>query len=125
MHCMTYSKTKNLQGFRPWRFLYFQLKSNQVRRVVSRSLTLSGGGDDMDAAVLAGVEVDGAVGDGEQRVIAPLADVAAGMKAIADLAHDDVAGDDRLAAELLDAAALTVRITTVARRTLTFFMCHD
>lgn len=98
--------------------------SHQVRRVVW-GLALGGGGDDVDAAILAGVELDGAVGDSEERVIAPLADIAAGMKTIADLADDDVAGDDRLAAELLDAAALTVRITTVARRTLTFFMCHD
>ena len=90
-----------------------------------RSLALGGSRDHVDAAVLAGVEMDDAVGDGEQRVIAALTDVAAGVELVADLADDDVAGDDRLAAELLDAAALTVRITTVTRRTLTFFMCHD
>jgi hypothetical protein len=47
------------------------------------------------------------------------------MKTIADLPNEDIAGADLLAGEPLDAAALGLRIATVAAGTLTFFMCHE
>src|SRR4051812_11130456 len=70
------------------------------------------------------VEDDLAVDEGEQGVIIALADAFAGVELGAQLTDDDVAGDYFLAAETLDAAALTVGIATVAAGALTFFMCH-
>src|SRR5688572_7040435 len=79
--------------------------------------------DDVDAAAVA-VELDEAVDQGVEREIVPLADAAAGEEAVADLAHQNVAGPHLLAAETLDAAALTVGVATVAAGTLTLLMCH-
>ena len=59
-----------------------------------------------------------------ERKIVPLADAAARMETIAHLADQDVAGDDALAAESLDAPSLRLRIAAVAAGALTFFMCH-
>jgi hypothetical protein len=41
------------------------------------------------------------------------------------LPHDDVAGPNRLAAELLDAETLRVRVAAVARGAAALLMCHD
>src|SRR5262249_36940302 len=79
--------------------------------------------DDVDAAALA-VEPHHAVGQREQRVVAAAADVAAGVVAGAALPHQDAAGRHRLAAVLLDAQPLAVRLAAVADRTLPFFRCH-
>ena len=66
-----------------------------------------------------------AVDQGVERVVVSLADIPAGMEAVADLPDEDVAGDDLLAAEPLDAPLLRLRIAAVAAGTLAFFMCHD
>ena len=64
------------------------------------------------------------IDDGEDRVIAAEADVGARLPAGAALAEDDVAGDDGLAARLLDAEAPAFGIAAVAGRAASFFMCH-
>src|SRR5262245_61333341 len=80
--------------------------------------------DDVDAAAFA-VELDRAIDQREERVVAALADAFAGVELCTQLTDDDVAGDDLLAAVSLHTAALTVGIATVAAGALTFFMCHD
>merc|ERR1712173_311299 len=70
------------------------------------------------------VESHNTVGKREQGVVLAHADIGTRIELGAALAHDDVAGDDVLAAELLHAKATTGRITTVTRRTACFFMCH-
>src|SRR5690606_22619363 len=52
------------------------------------------------------------------------ADIGAGMPLGAALAHEDVAGENLLAAELLHAEALGLRIAPVARRTASLLVCH-
>lgn len=52
------------------------------------------------------LEGDGALGDGEECVVAALFDVFAGMKLGAALTNDDFAWGDGFAAEALDAEAL-------------------
>src|SRR5439155_16105299 len=78
---------------------------------------------DVDAAALA-VEAHLAVHEREDRVIAAEADVAAGQELRPALADDDVAGDDRLAAECFDAEALADAVAPVLDGALTFFMSH-
>src|SRR5688572_5936272 len=73
---------------------------------------------------LAALELDGAVLEREDRVVAAEADVEAGLELGAALADDDRAGADRLAAVRLDAAVLGVAVAAVLRRALTLFMCH-
>src|SRR5690606_13103037 len=58
-------------------------------------------------------ELDIAGGGGEERVVAAHADIAARMKLGAALAHDDVAGDDGFATELLHAQPLAGGIAAV------------
>ena len=60
-------------------------------------------------------ELDVAVGRGEQGVVLAKADIVARPELGAALAHDDVAGENLLAAELLDAEALAGGIATVTR----------
>src|ERR1044072_661736 len=76
------------------------------------------------AAELAVAKRDGAGGQREQGMI--LADADSGARTIfgAALAHDDVAADDALAAELLHAEALRLGIAAVTRRAACFLMCH-
>ena len=71
------------------------------------------------------VEEDAAIHQGEDGVVAAHADVLAGVELGATLAHDDVAGDNSLATELLHAEALAAGIATVTNGTLTFLMCHN
>ncbi len=78
----------------------------------------------VDAAAFA-VEEHAAVYEGEDGVVAAHAHALAGLELGATLTHDDVAGDDGLTAELLDAEALAAGIATVTDGTLTFLMCHD
>jgi len=58
-----------------------------------------------------------AVLEREQGVILAHADILTGEELGSALTNDDVASEDLLAAELLDAKAPTVGIATVARRT--------
>src|SRR2546428_13670898 len=60
----------------------------------------------------------------EQRVVAAHADPVAGMKLGATLAHDDVAGNDDLAAELLDAEPPAGAVAAVARGAACLLMRH-
>ena len=83
----------------------------------------SGRRDDVDSSSFA-IELDDAVGQRKERIVGALSDVAPGEKLGADLSHQNVAGPDLLAAESLHAAALTVRITAVSGRALSFFVCH-
>src|SRR3546814_5969238 len=54
-----------------------------------------------------------AFGGGEDSVVAAHADIGAGMELGAALAHQDVAGDDGFAAELLHAEALSAGVAAV------------
>src|SRR4051812_43804540 len=76
------------------------------------------------AALLAIVESDAAAGERKEGVILAEADIGARIDAGAALADDDVAADHFLAAELLHAEATASRITTVARATACFLVCH-
>src|SRR5580704_10042616 len=79
---------------------------------------------DEGAAAQSLVEFDRAIDQREQRVIAPHADLAAGMKLGAALADDDVAGDDDLAAEFFDAEPAAAAVAPVAGRAACFLMRH-
>ena len=68
--------------------------------------------DDLAAFALA--ELDRAVDQGEQRVVATLTDVPAGVELGAALADDDRAGADLGAVEHHHAEALGIRVSTVA-----------
>src|SRR5207302_11460412 len=70
------------------------------------------------------VELDVPFFEREQRVVAAHADLVAGMELGAALAHDDVAGDDDLAAVFLDAEAPARTVAAVARRAAGLFVCH-
>src|SRR5690349_12286769 len=73
--------------------------------------------DDVDRFARFGaldLELDRAIDQGEQRVVAAEADARARMEARAALADDDVAGFDRLATIDLHAEVLRVRVATVA-----------
>src|SRR5690242_13454189 len=69
---------------------------------------------DIGAPLGAGVESHGAMHLGEERVVAAHIDVVAGMVLGAALTHEDVAGDDELAAILLDAQASPGAVASVA-----------
>ena len=56
-------------------------------------------------------------------VVGTYSDVGAGMKFGASLSYNDVAGDNMLAAELLDAQALGLAVTSVLCGTDSLFMC--
>ena len=70
------------------------------------------------------VKLHGAGFQREQRVVAAHADPLAGMKLGAALPHDDVAGNDDLAAEFLDAEPPSGAVAAVARRAARFLVCH-
>lgn len=86
----------------------FDQRASPMGRPVSRQLF---GGDRhhfnraIGATLLARVEKDATIGQREQGVILADADIDAGVKFGATLAHKNVARNDRLAAELLDAKA--------------------
>ncbi len=73
---------------------------------------------------LSALEFDGAVFEGENRVVAAKADIKAGVIAGAALANDDGAGGYKLAAIGFDAAILRVAVAAVLGAALTFLMCH-
>jgi hypothetical protein len=71
------------------------------------------------------VEMDNPAGESEEGIVFGPADVTSGVEAGAPLSNDNAAGRDRLAAEYLNAQALTVGFPAVANRALTFLMSHD
>src|SRR5688500_989057 len=78
-----------------------------------------------DGALLAAAtELDRALGDREDRVVAADADAVAGAELRAALPHDDVAGLDLLAAEHLHAETLRVRVAAVPGGTEALLVCH-
>src|SRR6516162_7473084 len=79
---------------------------------------------DIGPAGAAAVELDRPGRGREQRMVAADADMRAGVKLGAALAHDDVAGNDDLAAELLDAEPPAAAVATVARGAARFLMRH-
>lgn len=81
------------------------------------------GRHDVDTSAFA-IELYLPVDECKQREIPTLPHSGARMKLVADLADEDVAGDDALAAESFHATPLGVGITTIAAGTLTLFMCH-
>src|SRR5207253_982689 len=70
------------------------------------------------------LELHDPVDERVDRVVAAEADVLAGVEHRADLTDDDVPGDDLLAAELLDAAKLRIRVAPVLRGADSFLVCH-
>src|SRR5437660_8930989 len=76
-------------------------------------------------ATLAAGELHGAVGGGEQRVVATPAHVEPGVELGAPLADEDGPGPHRGAVEGLDAEALGGRVTAVAGRASTFGLGHE
>ena len=76
------------------------------------------------AALLERVELDRASDERKDCVVASEADVVTGVINGTFLTDENVACDNRLATEALDATHFRVGIATVARRTLTFFMRH-
>jgi hypothetical protein len=81
------------------------------------------GGEHIDA-LAALVELHFAVHEREQSPIATGADIVAGGKFGAALAHEDAARGDELAAVTFHAQPFAGAIAPVADAALTFFMCH-
>src|SRR6185436_10213680 len=91
----------------------------------SRRPTLGGRVNGDAPAILAEpLVLHDSVDGGEDGEVAAEADVLARMDLGADLAHENVAGPARFAAEHLHAAALTRAVAAVAAATLTFFVGH-
>src|SRR5437016_4531890 len=79
---------------------------------------------DIDAATSA-IEANVSVNQRENCVVASEADVFARLKFRAALAHDNVAGDDHLAAEFFYAEPLTDAVAAILNAALSFFVSHD
>src|SRR5699024_11112269 len=82
----------------------------------------------LDNAALAvtahALEMDAAVNQREQRVVAADADALTRMDVGAALANQNVAGQNVLTVAALDAETLGLRVTAVLGRTYAFFVCH-
>jgi hypothetical protein len=82
----------------------------------------------LDSAALAvtanALEMNAAINQSVQGVIAADADALTRMDVGAALTDQDVAGQNKLTVAALDAEALGLGITTVLGRTYAFFMCH-
>src|SRR5688500_5444033 len=82
----------------------------------------------MDADLVPGLalvlELHHAIDERVDRVVRAHSDVAARVPLGAALAENDVAGDDALAAELLDPAVFRVAVAAVAGRADAFLMSH-
>ena len=78
-------------------------------------------GEDVNLAVCR-VKFDDAIREGEEGVVASNADIRPGTETGAALADENVARDDRLAAEFFHAEALADAVAPVAYAALTFFM---
>ena len=85
---------------------------------------LESGADGLDDADLAVwlVEGDVPVFQSKQGEVAAHADICPGVVAGAALAHDDVTGNDGLAAKFFHAEALGIAVASVAGSSLSFFM---
>src|SRR5207248_11559616 len=70
------------------------------------------------------IEPDVPVDQGENRVIAPQANVFAGQKFRSALAHDDVAGNNKFVSELLYPEPFADAVPTILYAALSFFMSH-
>src|SRR5690606_1144399 len=81
-------------------------------------------GHDRRACATTLVEADAPVDLREQREVLAGADALAGLHRAADLAHDDVAGLDLFATELLDSTVLRVGVAPVLDGAVPFFVCH-
>src|SRR5438105_4740555 len=79
---------------------------------------------DIDAPSAA-IESDAAIDERENCVIAAEADVFARQKFCAALAHDNVSGDNRFAAESFYAETFADAVAAVLNTALSFFVCHD
>src|SRR3982751_3573940 len=75
-------------------------------------------------AELAISERDLAVGKRKQGMVLAQADIVARVPLGAALTHDDVAGANGFAAELLHAEALALTVAAVAGRAACLLMCH-
>ena len=86
---------------------------------------LRAGGDHIHVrAVTRAGERDAAFDEREKRMIFSDPDALAGMEARPPLPHEDVPGDDPLAAEALHAEALRVRVAAVPGRARTLLRCE-
>ena len=90
---------------------------------LSERLVRGGLGNDVDPPTTL-VELHAAIDQCPNRVITAQTDILAGVELRATLADDDVAGDDRLAAEFFDAEPLADAIAAVLDASLTFLMSH-
>ena len=77
----------------------------------------------VDAATTT-IKLNPAIHEGEDGVIAAKADVPAGNELRSALADDDIAGDDDLSAEFLDAKTLALAVATVFDGSLSFLVGH-
>jgi len=71
------------------------------------------------------VEVYVTINQGEEGVIFALADASTGMKLGAYLSDENISGANPLSTKTFYAASLSIAVAAVARRTLSFFMCHE
>jgi hypothetical protein len=78
----------------------------------------------VDSAPALGVELDRPLDHGEDRVIPADADAHARVPLGAALAHEDVAGDDALTAEPLNAEVLGMGVAAVPGRAACLFVCY-
>jgi len=78
---------------------------------------------DVDTPAFA-VEFHLAIDYCKERIVFTLAYARAGVKLVADLTNQDVAGDDFLSAKFFDATMLSIRVATISARALSFFMSH-
>jgi hypothetical protein len=68
----------------------------------------------ISAAARRGFEIDDPLTKGEESMVHAHADIKAGVPLRPTLANDDIAADDALAAELLDAETTTLGVAPVA-----------
>src|SRR5690606_29177589 len=85
---------------------------------------LRDGDDAHGAATTLGPELNVTGLQREQRVVAATAHVVTRVEVGAALTHDDLAGVDQLAAEALDAQALSVGVAAVAGGRRALLVCH-
>src|SRR5262249_30257971 len=71
------------------------------------------------------IKENGAVGEGEEGIVAAAADVAAGEELGSPLPDDDAAGADGLPAVDLHAQVLWIGIAAIAAGALALLVCHD
>src|SRR5436190_5840333 len=121
--CNNKHKGRPHRGERPSRLFAHSLPLVEKRRHTDGACYLILPGIDIDSPAFL-VEADHTIDQCEQSKILAHAHVGAGTELGAALTDDDVARNDSLAAEPLHAAALGVRVPTVASRALTLLMCH-